>query len=83
MVVVLSAVALPFTAPYASLMLVNVAAVRFANRKWLSASSTCTTVPEYLEQLKKLMILELALGHLPEPDEYSRKYLELSASWKI
>ncbi|MBP6747497.1 hypothetical protein KA344_19875 [bacterium] len=73
----------PFTAPYVLLMLVNVVVVRCANRKWLSASRKSTSVPDYLVQMEKLMILELALGNTAKADEYSRQSLAMATAWKI
>ncbi len=73
----------PFTAPYVLLMLVNVVVVRCANRKWLSASRKSTSVPDYLVQMEKLKILELALGNTAKADEYSRQSLAMATAWKI
>jgi len=53
-----------------------------AQRHWLSASRNSNTVPEYLEQIEKLMVLELAHGNITKADEYSRKSLELATAWK-
>lgn len=54
-----------------------------SNRKWLSASRKSTSVPDYLVQMEKLMILELALGNTAKADEYSRQSLAMATAWKI
>lgn len=53
-----------------------------AKRRWLLASRKSNSVPAYLEQLEKLMILELSHGNLTKADEYSRQSLEIATAWK-
>lgn len=54
-----------------------------AKRRWLLASRKSSSVPDCLEQLEMLMLLELAHGNLTKADEYSRQSLAMATAWKI
>jgi tetratricopeptide (TPR) repeat protein len=53
-----------------------------ARFKWELALTQSDSMLSSIEQLDRLIVLELFLGNLTKADEYSRKSLELATSWK-
>lgn len=53
-----------------------------ARFKWEYALKQSDSMLNSIEQLDRLIVLELFLGNLTKADEYSRKSLELATSWK-
>ncbi len=56
--------------------------LKLARFKWESALKQSDSMFSSIEQLDRLIVLELFLGNLTKADEYSRKSLELATSWK-
>lgn len=68
---------IPFIRPLRTCLL------KRARFKWESALKQSDSRLSSIEQLDRLIVLELFLGNLTKADEYSRKSLELATSWKI
>jgi len=67
---------IPFIRPLRTCLL------KRARFKWESALNQSDSRLSSIEQLDRLIVLELFLGNHTKADEYSRKSLELATSWK-